>query len=102
MSPFLRKHGGYIIDYAFCVIGILLVLDYFILQGEVSRTTIQAAFALYAMYAFVVTRRMRYLRKRFDQSLHDIIEAQSKSVTDMARRHADELERLRKKMTPGI
>lgn len=70
MDNFLRKHGGYIIDYIFCLLAIWAVVDYFVHGGE-SRGTIQAAFALVALYAFVVTRRIKYLRNLYIQKLKD-------------------------------
>ena len=72
MNNFPRKHGGYIIDYIFCILSIWAVLDYFA-HGGVSRDTIQAAFALVALYAFVVTRRFEYLRNKWTDKYQELL-----------------------------
>jgi len=69
MSNFLRKHGGYIIDYTFCILSIVAVVLYFVRHE--SYPTIQAAFALVALYSFVVTRRIQYLRNQYIQKLKE-------------------------------
>jgi len=63
-QTFIQKHGGYIIDYAFCLMALWAVVDYFY-HGGVSRDTSQAGYALIALYAFVVTRRFQYLRNQY-------------------------------------
>lgn len=69
-QTFVQKHGRYVIDYAFCLFALWAVIDYFF-HGGVSRDTSQAAFALVALYAFVVTRRFAYLRNQYLEKLKD-------------------------------
>ena len=71
MNNFLRKIGGDVIDYIFCILAIWAVLDYSA-HGGVSRDTIQAAFALVALYAFVVTRRFHYLHNQYKQKFKEM------------------------------
>ena len=100
IDRFTRKYGGYVIDFVFVILAVWAVIDYYY-HGGTSRDTIQAAFALVALYAFVVTRRMAFLRKNFDRVLQDIIKAQERAVINLARKHNEELERLRSQKTPG-
>jgi len=61
---FLHRFGGYVIDAAFCILAIWAVADYFV-HGE-SRETIQAAFALVALYSFGVIWRVRSIVKQYE------------------------------------
>ena len=95
-SKFLRKYGGYIIDFTFGVFSIIAVVDFFVRDANHT-----AAFGIIALYSFGVIFRVRYVQKHFDQTISTIVDAQEKSITDMAKRHADEIERLRNPKTPG-
>jgi len=79
---FIQKHGGYIIDYAFCIFSIWAVVDYFY-HGGVGRDTIQVAFVLTALYAFVVTRRILYLRNLYLKRMKEL-EDQIESLINVA------------------
>ena len=57
---FLQKQAGYIIDYAFCILSILAVIQFYRVDGNYT-----PGFALVALYAFVVTRRLKYLRNQY-------------------------------------
>jgi len=59
-QTFIQKHGGYIIDYAFSILSILAVIQYYRIDGNYT-----PGFALVALYAFVVTRRFKYLRNQY-------------------------------------
>ena len=59
-ETFMQKHGGYIIDYAFCILSILAVIQYYRVDGNYT-----TGFAIVALYAFVVTRRLKYLRNQY-------------------------------------
>jgi len=64
---FMKKHGGYIIDYAFCILSIWAVVDYFTRDGNHT-----VAFALVALYSFVVTRRILYLRNLYLKRMKEL------------------------------
>ena len=59
-QTFIQKHGGYIIDYAFCILSILAVVQYYRVDGNYT-----TGFAIVALYAFVVTRRLKYQRNQY-------------------------------------
>lgn len=67
MSKFLQKHGGYIIDYTFCVLSVAAVIDFFVRDSNHT-----AAFLLVALYAFVVTRRFKYLRNLYLKEIEEL------------------------------
>ena len=56
-QTFIQKHGGYIIDYAFCIMAIIAVILHYVKEEDY--TVLLAPFAL---YSFVVTQRFKYLR----------------------------------------
>lgn len=62
---FIQKFGGYVIDAAFCILAIWATVDYFI-RGE-SHPTIQAAFAIIALYSFGVIWRVRSIVKQYER-----------------------------------
>ena len=59
-QTFIQKHGGYIIDYGFCIMAVIAVILHYVKDEDY--TIVLAPFAL---YAFVVTRRFKYLRNQF-------------------------------------
>lgn len=55
MDKFLRKYGGYIIDFIFAVGSVIAVVDYFVTGANHT-----AAFGLVGLYAFGVIFRVRF------------------------------------------
>ena len=64
MSKFLRKYGGYVIDFTIGVLSVIAVVDFFV--HDANHT---AAFGIIALHAFGVIFRIRYVIKSYQQEI---------------------------------